>query len=98
MYHRYLETEHTAAFVKAVYERYLLGTPERLTDCGNHVLRRAAVIAVGFLCDYTHNPILGHALNDDDRGVRLLSDSGIRQLLRRDGNYRQQERLARICR
>jgi tetratricopeptide (TPR) repeat protein len=71
---------------------------ERLAIGGNHVLRRAAVMAVGFLGDYSHNAILGRALNDDDRGVRLLADSGIRQLWRRDGNQRQQERLARICR
>jgi tetratricopeptide (TPR) repeat protein len=69
-----------------------------LADGGNPVLRRAAVMAVGFLGDYSHNAILGRALNDDDRGVRLLADSGIRQLWRRDGNPRQQERLSRICR
>jgi tetratricopeptide (TPR) repeat protein len=98
LYHRYLETENTAAFVKSVSEKYLLGTLERLADGGNPVLRRAAVMAVGFLGDYSHNAILGRALNDDDRGVRLLADSGIRQLWRRDGNPRQQERLWRICR
>jgi tetratricopeptide (TPR) repeat protein len=98
LYHRYLETENTAAFVKAVSEKYLPGTLERLAIGGNHVLRRAAVMAVGFLGDYSHNPILGRALNDDDRGVRLLADSGIRQLWRRDGNLRQQRQMARLCR
>jgi len=98
LYHRYLETENTAAFVKAVSERYLLSTLERLAAGGGHVLRRAAVMAVGFLGDYSHNAILGRALNDRDRGVRLLADSGIRQLWRRDGNQRQQQRMARLCR
>jgi len=56
------------------------------------------VMAVGFLGDFSHNAILGRALNDSDRGVRLLSDSGIRQLWRRDGNRQQQDRLARLCR
>jgi tetratricopeptide (TPR) repeat protein len=55
-------------------------------------------MAVGFLGDYSHNSILGRALNDHDRGVRLLADSGIRQLWRRDGNRLQQERMARLCR
>lgn len=98
LYHRYLETENTAAFVKAVSEKYLLGTLERLATGGQPVLRRAAVMAVGFLGDYSHNPVLGKALTDHDRGVRLLADSGIRQLWRRDGNYRQQERMSRLCR
>lgn len=98
LYHRYLETENTAAFVKAVSERYLLSTLERLATGGGHVLRRAATMAVGFLGDYSHNSILGRALNDDDRGVRLLADSGIRQLWRRDGNRSQQERMGRLCR
>jgi tetratricopeptide (TPR) repeat protein len=98
LYHRYLETENTAGFIKAVSERYLLSTLERLALGGRHILRRAAVMAVGFLGDYSHNSILGRALNDRDRGVRLLAYSGIRQLWRRDGNPRQQQQLARLCR
>ncbi len=98
LYHRYLETENTAAFVKAVSEKYLLSTLERLAMGGSNVLRRASVMAVGFLGDYSHNHVLGRALTDDDRGVRLLADSGIRQLWRRDGSWRQQECMSRICR
>jgi tetratricopeptide (TPR) repeat protein len=95
---RYLETENTAAFVKAVAERYMLSTLERLAIGGGRVLRRAAVMAVGFLGDYSHNAVLGRALSDSDRGVRLLADSGIRQLWRRDGNLWQQQKMARLCR
>ena len=98
LYHRYLETEDTAAFIKAVAEHYLLSTLARLASGGNHVSRRAAIMAVGFLGDYSHNAVLGRALTDRDRGVRLLADSGIRQLWRRDGNRSQQDRLWRICR
>jgi len=98
LYHRYLQSENTAAFVKGVSERYLLSTLGRLASGGGHVLRRAAVMAVGFLGDFSHNAILGRALVDHDRGVRLLADSGIRQLWRRDGNRPQQERMARLCR
>src|SRR5262245_56016279 len=98
LYQRYLDTENTAAFVKAVSERYLLSTLERLASGGGHTLRRAAVMAVGFLGDFSHNAVLGRALNDHDRGVRLLADSGIRQLWRRDGNLRQQRQMAHLCR
>lgn len=98
LYHQYLESEDTAAFVQAVAERYLLSTLERLAAGGNHVSRRAAIMAVGFLGDYSHSSILGRALADRDRGVRLLADSGIRQLWRRDGSRSQQDQLARVCR
>jgi tetratricopeptide (TPR) repeat protein len=98
LYHRYLETENTAAFVRAVSQQYLLSTLERLATGGNHVSRRAAIMAIGFLGDYSHSAVLGRALTDRDRGVRLLADSGIRQIWRRDGNRAQQERLALICR
>jgi tetratricopeptide (TPR) repeat protein len=98
LYHRYLKTENTAEFVKAVAERYLMTTLERLSLGGGPILRRAATMAVGFLGDYSHNAILGRALSDHDRGVRLLADSGIRQLWRRDGNLRQQRQMSRLCR
>jgi tetratricopeptide (TPR) repeat protein len=98
LYHRYLKTENTAEFVKAVGERYLMTTLERLSLGGGPILRRAATMAVGFLGDYSHNAILGRALSDHDRGVRLLADSGIRQLWRRDGNLRQQRQMSRLCR
>src|SRR5687767_8939895 len=55
-------------------------------------------MALGMLGDYSHNANLGRALADRDRGVRLLADSGIRQLWRRDGNLRQQRALGSICR
>jgi len=98
LYHRYLETENTAAFIQSVSQSYLLSTLERLARGGRHVTRRAAIMALGFLGDYAQNPALGRALHDRDRGVRLLADSGIRQLWRRDGNNSQQQRLARIIR
>jgi tetratricopeptide (TPR) repeat protein len=98
LYHRYLETEDTAAFVQGAAESYLLNTLERLAIGGGHVSRRAAIMAVGFLGDYSQNAVLGRALNDKDRGVRLLADSGIRQLWRRDGSHSQQVALSRICR
>jgi tetratricopeptide (TPR) repeat protein len=98
LYHRYLETESTAAFVLAVSERYLVSTLQRLACGGRHVTRRAAIMALGFVGDFSQNATLGRALHDRDRGVRLLADNGIRQLWRRDGSVNQQQRLARISR
>lgn len=98
LYHRYLEDENSAAFVTAVSRHYLLSTLERLAGGGDHISRRSASMALGFLGDYAQNAVLGRALLDPDRGVRLLADNGIRALWRRDGNTRHRQRLARICR
>ena len=98
LYHRYLEDENSAAFIQAVARHYLPSTLARLAGGGDHVLRRAAIMSVGFLGDYSHNAILGQALSDRDRGVRLLADNGIRGLWRRDGNTRQRQHLSAICR
>ncbi len=98
LYHRYLDTEESAGFIRDVSQHYLLTTLERLSGCGQHVTRRAAVLAIGFLGNYAHNAILGRALHDHDRAVRLLADNGVRNLWRRDGNERQQHQLQIICR
>ncbi|QDU26133.1 Tetratricopeptide repeat protein [Anatilimnocola aggregata] len=98
LYHRYLDTEESAGFVQGVSEHYLLSTLERLANYGQHVSRRAAVLAISFLGDYSHNATLGRALHDHDRAVRLLADNGIRTLWLRDGSEQQQQSLQVICR
>ena len=98
IYGRFLEDENTAGFIRSVSLRYSLPSLVRLITCGGYVSRRAAAFAITFLGDYSHNAILGEALRDNDRGVRMLADNGIRQLWRRDGNAAQQRRLAELIR
>jgi tetratricopeptide (TPR) repeat protein len=93
LYHRYLESESSAAFIRDVSQRYSLATLQRLLERGGPILRRAAALSIGFLGDFTHNSVLGRALHDNDRAVRLLADNSIRQLWHRDGNIRQQQQL-----
>lgn len=98
IYHRYLETENTASFVAEVSQRYTLATLARLAERGRYVTRRAAVLAVGLIGDFRQNAIVGRALHDSDRGVRIVADSAIRDLWHRDGNPRQQQALRAITR
>lgn len=98
LYGRFLEDEGTAAFIRAVSQRYTLPSLVRLLSRGSYVSRRAAAFAIAFLGDYSHNGALGEALRDVDRGVRMLADNGIRQLWRRDGNVAQQRRLSELVR
>ena len=97
-YHRFLETENSAAYVRAVSQHYTLPTLARLAEYGRYVTRRAAVLAVSFIGDYRQNDVLGAALRDDDRGVRLLADNGIRELWRRQGSIAEQKELGLLVR
>jgi tetratricopeptide (TPR) repeat protein len=84
-YHQYLVDQDTAQFGRRVEQQYTVGSLERLAVIGSRMVRRAAVLAVGLLGDYNSNPALGRALHDDDRGVRMLAESGIRKLWCRIG-------------
>ena len=93
IYARYLADENTAAFISAVSQRYLIGTLERLAEYGAVVTRRAATLALSYVATYESNTVLGRALHDSDRCVRLIAENGIRELWERDGSLDHQERL-----
>jgi tetratricopeptide (TPR) repeat protein len=79
-YHRYLSNSDAPLFMKRTSQRYSCATLERLASHGDHITRRAAVLALSMLGDYASNAILGRALVDRDRGVRTIAESGIREL------------------
>jgi hypothetical protein len=95
-YNRYLTNNDCAMFVKRVVRRYSNPTLERLVSTGDHVTRRAAVLALSLVGDYTSNPVLGRALVDRDRGVRTIAETGIRELWCRIGTRSQQETLREV--
>ncbi|MEQ8787889.1 MAG: tetratricopeptide repeat protein [Pirellulaceae bacterium] len=97
-YQQYLNEEDTAAFIKAVSQDYTVGTLSRLSAHNDRNVRRAAVLALTFLADYGENAVLGRALHDDDRGVRVIAENGIRELWQRDGSESQRQRLRIIIR
>ncbi len=98
MYHGYLVDQDLALFLQRVAGRYGMGTLERLVQSGPRLTRRAAALALGSLSDYSSNAVLGNALRDEDRGVRLLAESGLRNLWCRDGNEPQQQMLQTVIR
>jgi tetratricopeptide (TPR) repeat protein len=97
-YQRYLTDETSARFVAEVSRHYTLGTLARLAVGGARATRRAAVLSIGFLGDFQCNDLLGRALHDRDRVVRLLAENGIRELWYRDGSEEQQHQLQSIIR
>jgi tetratricopeptide (TPR) repeat protein len=92
-YERYLSDQKVSKFVRRISEKYGPSTLERLVVIGNRATRRAAVLALSYLGDYSSNAILGKAMCDRDRGVRLLAESGIRELWCRVGTRRQRQFL-----
>jgi tetratricopeptide (TPR) repeat protein len=79
-----------------VAARYTIGTLERLSASGDRMSRRAAVLALGLFSDYRSNTVLGRALHDADRGVRMLADTGIRSLWSRAGDRLQRRSLKTV--
>lgn len=97
-YQRYLHDEDSARFIRAVSENYMVPTLARLAVGGDRVTRRAAMLALGFLGSFDENRIVGRALRDPDRAVRLIAENGIREIWRRDGADEHQKRLDRLVR
>ena len=98
LYHEYLDRQDSAEFTARVSKWYCAGTLERLTRHGTREVRRAGVLALGFLGDYHSNHALGCALMDKDRTVRTLADNSIRTLWMRAGNEAERRELTVIVR
>lgn len=96
LYHQYLADQNTVEFGAKVAARYGAGTLERLAQLGDRMVRRAAVLALGILGDFRSNKAMGRALHDDDRGVRMLAESGIRDLWLRVDTKSHCQQLAAI--
>jgi hypothetical protein len=55
-------------------------------------------LALSFCGDMRNNAVLGRALHDPDRGVRMLAESGVSEIWLRDGTPPQQLLLRKIVR
>ena len=94
LYNGYLEDHDSTGFVDKLSQLYLQGTLERLTEHPLREVRRAAILALGFVGDYSANHIVGRALCDEDRVVRNLADNSIRSIWPRAGDPSQQREAA----
>lgn len=97
-YLKYLKTEDSAGFISQVASRYSIPSLHRLIERGQRVTRRSAALAIGFLGSMSSNAVLGRALHDKDRAVRLLAEHGLRQLWFRAGTSEQFHQLNHIVR
>jgi tetratricopeptide (TPR) repeat protein len=97
-YLRFLDDEDSAAFIASVARHYLPATLERLARFGQRGSRRGAVLALGFIGRMDSNPVLGGALRDNDRVVRILAENAIREVWNRDGTQEQRQQLAAVVR
>lgn len=98
LYQQYLDNQDSGSLVRKVSKCYTSGTLERLACHPKREVRRAAILALGFVGDYTVNHAMGRALLDDDRTVRLLAENGIRSVWTRAGSKSERQQLAIIIR
>ena len=96
LYEQYLEHENSAEFIRVVSSSYNLGAISRLARYGKTISRRAAVLTIGFLGNYSQNEIMGNALSDADRAVRMLADHGIRDIWARQGSQEHQAAIQKL--
>ena len=98
LYQEYLDDQDSADFIGKVSRSYTLGTIERLAGHEARQVRRSAVLALGFLGSYEVNLIMGRALHDEDRTVRMLAENGIRNVWTRAGSEQQRRQLGAVLR
>lgn len=96
LYQQYLDDQGSAEFASSVSKQYTSGTLQRLVRHTTREVRRAATLALGFLGEYDANHALGCALLDEDRQVRTLAESGIRNVWMRAGNSAERQELSVI--
>jgi tetratricopeptide (TPR) repeat protein len=98
LYEEYLDSQDSGAFVQKVSRQYGQGTLQRLALSGLREIRRAAVLALGFLGDYESNHTLGRAMLDDDRTVRTLAENGLRSIWQRMGGENDRHEIVIVTR
>jgi tetratricopeptide (TPR) repeat protein len=96
LYEQFLADRDQAAYIHRVAGRYQTAALERLVQHSSRWVRRGAVLALGAISDFSSNCILGHALVDHDRGVRILAEAAIRAVWCRDGSWNHQQQLTRV--
>lgn len=95
-YQQYLDDEDSARFIQQVTTHYMPATLERLVGSYRVSTRRAAILAIGYICDFSSNETIGLALSDNDRAVRMLAEHNIRQIWLRQGTSREQSLLLKL--
>lgn len=98
IYREYLDNQDTAGLITKTSRRYTQGTLQRLAEHDCPEVRRAAVLALGFVGDYEANATLGRALQDEDRTVRVIAENSIRSVWTRAGTEEDRQALGLIMR
>lgn len=98
LYRAYLDDQDTTGFIQKTTQHYTQGTLQRLAEHDSPEMRRAAIMALGFVGDYEVNHTLGRALQDEDRTVRVIAENSIRNIWTRVGSEEERQSLAVVIR
>ncbi|QDT57920.1 Tetratricopeptide repeat protein [Stieleria bergensis] len=94
-YRRLLSTCDSPRFASEVDRHYSPETLARLLCDGDMEQRRAAGIALGILGDASLLEVIGRAMSDQDRGVRMVAEDSFRAIMVRSAAPVHQQRLLR---
>lgn len=98
-YHEYLANHDSEAYLRKVHSRYTATTLERLVlTAGPRLTRRGAALALGLIQEYRSDATLCLALHDEDRGLRMLAENGLRAIWCRGGSIAEQQQLSVVIR
>jgi tetratricopeptide (TPR) repeat protein len=98
LYFRFLDDENSANFIRSVSETYTISTLHRLALGGKRITRRAAVLALTCIGGRDSFEVVGTALRDLDRAVRVLAEDGIRSVWLRAGSSESRHLLRIVMR
>lgn len=96
LYKELLASRDTTVFAEQVSRYYTPSTLDRLLAAGSVEARRGAALALGYLGTFASNATLGKAMNDLDKGVRVLAENSIRHVWHRAGSEDQNRRLTEL--
>jgi tetratricopeptide (TPR) repeat protein len=97
-YLEYLQHHDASQLIVQTARYYTQTTLLRLTTSQKVETRRAAALVLGFVGTYRANRTLGQLLVDDDRSVRLLAESSLKNVWSRDGSEEHRHELHQIMR
>ena len=97
-YQQYLADEKSADFVRTVTRTYSIATLHRLAFGGDKITRRAATLALTLVAGRESFHVIGRALRDEDRAVRLLASDGIHSVWSRSHGIHAEQQLNKVSR
>lgn len=95
-YRRYLRSADALQFREQVLQKYTPGTLEKLVFYPRALVRRAAILALGIVGDFSSHKTVAKALKDSQTSVVFLAEQALPALWKREGSLEEQRQLQHL--